>query len=407
MFKNRSQMSAFTRLRKQFSLPRAEGVTDRQAFLAYAARFCDEFLGSMPNVLMPTLQRQLGLSLAQVALLSQVLDYVSLLVEPASDLLLDLWQRKWLMGLGALGMGFTVILIGVAPTFLLLLVAYAIYGAANGPLAHSGDVVLVEAYPAAPDRAYARSTLIDTVGALLGPLLISMAFLLEFSWRWLLVGSGLVTLAYAGLIFYTGFPLPAHTGGRSAAPLLPTLQQNVRTVLTDSTARYWLLFLFFFGLLETPFVLKTVWLSTEVGMSQEQIGIYIALEMAAGLVSLTVLDRWRRQTAATHILRLAIGAVAILFPAWLLLPGILTRFLLMLPLSFFFAMFWPIGKASALASVPGRSGAIQAVSSLFGVVPLPFLLGLLAEVWSLTAAMLAFFLLALPVLGWLVMGQAD
>ncbi|MCB0072740.1 MAG: MFS transporter, partial [Caldilineaceae bacterium] len=351
-------------MRHRLSLPRAADVTDRQAALAFSARFFDEFLGGMPDVLMPTIQRQLGLSLTQVALLAQVLNYVALVVEPVNGLLLDLWPRKWMMGLGALGVALAVILIGVAPTFALLLVAYALYGASTGPLAHSADVVLVEAYPTAPDRAYARATLIDTVGALLGPLLVSLAFLVDVSWRRLLVGSGLLTFVYGGLILATGFPPPLHGRDGETAGLYHALRQNVRTVLADGDARHWLLFLFLFGILETPFVLKTIWLATVVGMTQQQIGVYVALEMLAGIAGLVVLDRWRRRAAASAILRIVIAGVALLFPAWLLIPGVIPRFLLMAPLSFLLAMLWPIAKAGALASVPGRAGAVQAISSL-------------------------------------------
>jgi fucose permease len=92
----------------------------------------------------------------------------------------------------------------------------------------------------------------------------------------------------------------------------------------------------------------------------------------------------------------------VLFPLWLLVPGIASRFVLMIPLTFFFAMFWPISKARLLTAAPGRAGAVTAVSSIFGFVPFPLLFGLLAQAIGLTAAMLAVFLPAVAVIGWLV-----
>lgn len=395
-------LSRMRRLRGEMSLPRAAGVTDGQVGLAYAARFCDEALGGMLDVLLPTIQQQLGLSLAQIALLRQVLEFVSAGVNPLNGLLLDVWPRRWLMGYGAAGLGLAALLVGAAPSFALLLMAWALYGAANGPLAHTGDVLIVEAYPDAPDRAFARGTLIDTAGALLGPLLVSAAIWLGLPWRGLLVGAGGLTLLYAGLIVATRFPSPSGQALAAGVGLWRALRGNVAAAAQSATARRWLLFLFCFRLLETPFVLKTIWLAQEVGMSQALIGLYIAAEMAVGMAGLLALDRWRQVADTRRVLGVVTLAVGLAFPAWLLTPGVWPRFGLMLPLAFFFPMYWPIAKASSLASVPGRAGVMTAASALFKWVPLPLLFGLLAEAIGLTAAMLALFVPALAVLAGLV-----
>jgi hypothetical protein len=88
----------------------------------------------------------------------------------------------------------------------------------------------------------------------------------------------------------------------------------------------------------------------------------------------------------------------LLLPLWLLWPGVWARFLLGVPISFLMAVFWPIGRAQLLASVPGRAGATTAVDSLLILIPLPLLFGLLAEALTLTTAMLLVTLAALPLL---------
>jgi hypothetical protein len=69
------------------------------------------------------------------------------------------------------------------------------------------------------------------------------------------------------------------------------------------------------------------------------------------------------------------------------LPGILTRFVLALPLNFLLTVFWPIGKSQSLASVPGNAGAVSAIHSMVALVPLSLFFGLLAEAITLTGAM--------------------
>jgi MFS family permease len=306
------------------------------------------------------------------------------------------------MAFGSIAVGASIVVIGLAPTFLVLLVGFGLYGLGSGPMAHSGDVVLVESHPEAPDRIFARSTLVDSVGALLGPLLVSATVWLDLSWRWLLVGLGISSFAYAVVILRTRLPLPAGRAGAAQDGLLQTVRQNIRGVWRSRQARWWLGFLFVFGILETPHRFRTVWLADEVGMSQALIGLYVALELGAGMVGLLLLDRWRQTTSARRILLLASAGVAVLYPAWLLVPGIWPRFVLAVPLELLFAVFWPIGKAQSLASVPGSAGVTTAVHSLFGLVPFALLFGLLADRVMLTTAMLGVHVVVMPVMALVV-----
>lgn len=370
------------------SIPRKEGVSDRAVVMALGGRFTDELLSGLPAVLMPTIRATFGLSYTQVSLLGLTLNYVAAVIEPINGLLIDLWKRPWLMAWGAAGVGISTALLGVAPTLAFLLLGFAVYGLASGPLAHTADVILVEAYPRAPDRIYARATLLDTVGALLAPLSVSLAVLLGVEWRWLLISLGLSSFIYALLILKTRFPDPAHGDRQEDVGFKQALRDNLRAVFSNRLALTWLLYLFVLDIAEAPLQFNTIWLRENVGMSQALIGLYIAMEMAVSLISLIVLDRWLSRSGYRRILLVASSALLVLYPAWLLLPGIWTRFVLAIPLNLLFTAFWPIGKAQSLASVPGRGGTVTAVTSLLGLVPIPLLFGILAEVTTLPSAML-------------------
>ena len=66
----------------------------------------------------------------------------------------------------------------------------------------------------------------------------------------------------------------------------------------------------------------------------------------------------------------------------------MARFVLGIPLSFLFTFYWPIARSQSLASVPGRAGALNAVMSMWGFVPITLLVGLLAEWITLTTTTL-------------------
>ena len=230
-------------------IPRAEGVSGHAVWLAMGGRFTDELLGGLPDVLMPAIRRQFGLRIAQVGLLSLVLNYVAAGVEPASGLLIDVWRRRWLLAWGAALIGLATIVLGLATGFTLLLLGFALYGLGAGPLAHTADVVLVESHPRAPDRIFARSTAIDTAGALAAPLAVAAALSMGWNWRWLLVGGGAASLVYAVALLRTSFPPP---GGAAAADERPSLRRNVREVLSSRRALDWLAFLLAHDLMEAP-----------------------------------------------------------------------------------------------------------------------------------------------------------
>jgi len=380
-------------------------VPSRAARLAFLGRFADELLFGATDVLMPTIRATFGLSYAQVGLLHLALQYVAGLVEPVSALLIDVWERRWLLAWGAAGIGLSTVMVGVAPTFAVLVLAFAVYGLSSGPLAHTADVVLVQAHPAAPGRAFARATALDTTGALLGPALVASWLWAGLEWRWLLVLLGLAGIAYGALLAATRFPAPAEVAAtpreREGVPRLGLAREllaNLRAVACDRAARTWLLFLFVHEVVEAPIVFRAIWLSDEGGMSQVLVGVYVLFETFVALVAVLALDRWLTRVPPRRLMLVAALGLLVLYPAWYLLPGTWARFMVGAPLGFLFALFWPIARAESLTTASGRPGAVTAVSAVLGLLPLALLVALLAEVVGLTAALLGAQLLGMAAL---------
>ncbi|MCB0216687.1 MAG: MFS transporter, partial [Chloroflexi bacterium] len=415
-------------------IPRAPGVEARLVRVGLAGRFFDELLSGLPSVLMPTIRATLGLSLTQVGLLEQALYYVAAVVEPGFALLIDIGRRPWLMAFGAAGIGLAVITMGLAGGLGMLLAGYALYGLCSGPLTHTADVVLVEAHPEAPDRIFARATAIDTLGALLAPLSVALVFWLGWSWRGLMVGAGALGLLYALAILGTRFPAPrpvdapAATLDRDPSPdrdaepkhaasagpsdpargrrrgrlraTLATFRANLGSVLSDPAARRWLVFLFLLELIEAPGRFQAVWLSEAAGMGQGLVGAYRVVEMLATFLALIALDRGLGGADRLTLLRRASWLLLLLYPAWLLTPGLAARFLLGAPLAFLMALYWPIGRAQAIASVPGRAGALTALTALYSLLPSSLGLGWLGDRIGLTPSLLGVY--GLSMLGMLL-----
>jgi predicted MFS family arabinose efflux permease len=375
------RLTGLTGLRRQ--------ADDRAVVAVLAARFFDEVLAGAFTVLAPTFRRQFRLSLVQVSLLDQVLSWVALIIEPPAAALIDLRSRRVLMTFGATVIGLSALGMGLAPSYAVLLAAFGLYGVGSGPLAHTADVVLVEAFPDDSERAFARGTVIDTIGGLLAPALVAAVAGANLSWRWSMIGAGAAGLGYAAFLRGTNLPPPSpHPDAPEDGSLLTHVRTNVVAVLRSPQARRWMLCLLWFDVVEATNVLVYVWLHDHVGMTQSLVALYAVGEHVVGVVALLWMDRWLQAHSWRTILYGGGTALLVIYPAWLFAPGIAGRVVLGIPLAFITALFWPVVKAQSLVSVPGRAGAVQAVANLLQIAPFALLFGALASVIGLTYAML-------------------
>jgi MFS family permease len=388
------------------SLRRRADVSDRAAALVLVGRFTDELLHGAIAVLTPTFRSTFGLSVVAISALDQVLAWVALPVEPVAALLSDVRSRRVLLSCGAAAVALAVVAAGLAQGFPALLVAFALYGLGSGPLAHTADVVVVEAFPDDVERAYARATALDTVGALLAPASVATALAVGVSWRAVLVGLGLGALAYSVALARTPFPPPSPATRADASGDGPheqeapdgspaggvrTLATNLRAAVTDRRARPWLLCLLWLDVMEATGVVRALWLADDVGLGQAGLAAYVVGEQVVALAALLWLDR--RPPApggAGRLLALASAGIIGLHPLWLVAPGVAGRVLVGVPLAFLTALLWPVARARALASVPGRAGAMTAATTLFGALPLTLAAGAAATAFGLVPTLLSF-----------------
>jgi len=376
--------SRFVRYTRLDRLHRSAGVSDRAVALGFVARFADEVLSGAWTVLTPTFRAVFRLSLVQIGFLSQLLNWVALVVEPLAAVHIDVGDRRLLMAGGALALAGSAVMMGLAPGYAVLALGFGLYGVGSGPLVLTADVLVVETFPGASERAYSRATFLDTLGALVGPGVVALAAAFGLSWRVVLVGLGGCVGVYALSLAGTRFPRPAlstpdGTGDADReSPDSPVgwavhvarLVANGRTVVRDRRARTWLVVLLCFDLFEAAFVLKYIWLHDSVGLGQPLVAVYATVEQVVDLVALAMLDRWLARRDAGHILRYAASALVVLPTAWVVAPGIAGRIAVGIPLAFAYTLIWPLAKSQSLTAIPELGGATQAITALFPILPL-------------------------------------
>lgn len=374
-------LSGLLRLRP---IPRDERASDRAVVLTLFGRFTDEALTGLPSLLMPTIQARLGLSLVQVGWLFQLLELVAAVVEPIVGALIDTWRRRPLLAIGAAGLGLAIVVIGLAPDVGWLTVGFVLIGLTSGALAQTSDVVLIEAHPGAVERISTRSTFLDTIGALLGPVAVAVWFRFGWDWRWLLVGAGACALVYALLLAAT--PVPPGPGMHDAG--WAGIVARVREVCRHREARRWLAFMLASNPMEAAWLFLPVWLAATIGASQQAIALFVAAGLVVDLVALTLLDRWLQRLDAITILRRCLLGLLVLVPAWLWVPGMTAKVVLLIPVTGLIAPLWPLSQARALASVPGAAGTITGITAVFWLLPTALAVGWIGEHLGLTTALL-------------------
>jgi MFS transporter, FSR family, fosmidomycin resistance protein len=381
-----------TRVLGVSSLRRADGLDDQATVLAMFARFTDEVGSGLLLVLTPTFRARLGLSVVQVGWLLQALFSTAALVEPVAGAAIDVVRRRPLLVWGALGWAAALLLAAGAPSFGWLLAAFALVGVASGPLAHTADVVLVEGHPDAVERITSRTTVLDTFGALLAPAAVALAGWSGVDDRALLVTAGLAAAGYGGLLATSVFPPPAPRS--EGIRVAQQVRDNARAIAHHRTARLWLGALVLQEILGLSELFEPVWLREVVGTSQSLVAFHVAVGMAATLVALLALDRLLVRHGSGPILVAASVGTAVLYPAWLLAPGIALKLLLVIPRNAAMAPLWPILRSRSLAAIPGAGGTTSALYSLLGLVPLQAAFGWVASRAGLTRTMLTVHLAA-------------
>lgn len=379
----------FSRRLRLDDMGRRADLSERATVLALLARFTDEFASGTVIVLLPTLRRAAGLSVAQVGLALQVMDVVAGLADPVVGFAIDLWRRRPLLVMGAAGWALALLMLGALPTFLGLLAGFALIGATSGALAHTADVVLIEAHPRTAERVSTLSTIVDSVGALLAPLAVAVVFSSGGSWRVLLLWAGVTMALYAVALGAIRVPgPPAREPGSEPGAVARSLADRVRSALAHGEGRAWLGVLLLTGVADVAGSFQPLWLSDVAGFSQSLVGVHFAVELAAGLAGLLLVERLLRRWEPMAILRASLAVLLILYPAWLLVGGAAAKFLLVVPLELAWAPIWPIARARALASVPGSAGTIGAIPSVSALLPLTAGFGLASQELGFTATML-------------------
>jgi FSR family fosmidomycin resistance protein-like MFS transporter len=334
----------------------------------------------------PLVREDLQLSYGQVGLALTVPALLGNLVEPAIGLLGDSPRRRSLVLAGGVAFAVAVVAYALAPSFTVLVAALVLAYPASGAFVSLAQASLMDAEPLARERNMARWTLAGSVGVVAGPLLVSGAAALALGWRPLTAAVGLAALPLVWLARW--LPLP-HPDSRASVRM-------ALRALSRAEVRRWLLVLEASDLLLDVFAgFLALYLVDAAEVDAAGAALALAVWTGAGLVGDALLLPLLRRVDGLRYLRASAIVVLLLYPAFLLAPGLAAKLPLLAALGLLNAGWYAIPKARLYAELPDGSGTAMAVGSAAGLVaslvPLALgaiagSLGLGATLWLLAAA---------------------
>jgi MFS transporter, FSR family, fosmidomycin resistance protein len=357
---------------------------------ALAVEFADELVDGTKSAAMPLIRHDLSLSYVQVGLLAAVPLLLGSLIELPVGVASGTGRRRRRVILAG-GIVFIAALLAVAlaRSFPVLLAAFVVFFPASGAFVSLTQSSMLDAGPGRRAQLMARWTLAGSAGAVAGPLLVAAVLAAAGSWR-----LAFVLVAAAGAASW----LAVSAAGRAAedtdddenaADSWPGLRMAIRITWRAGSLR-WLVLLQVSDLLLDVFsAFLALYLVAVAHASPAIAALGVAVRLGAGLAGDALLIGVLERFDPLRVLRVSVIATGLLFPAFLLAPGLWPKLIALAAVSIATAPWYPVLQAELFASLPGRSGLAVSLSSAAGLAAAlgPLAVGLLAQHLGLGWAM--------------------
>jgi MFS transporter, FSR family, fosmidomycin resistance protein len=361
---------------------------------------------------LPLIRQDLRLSYAQIGLLASVPLLVGGLLELPLGVLAGHGRRRRLTVLGG-GVLFVLTLFAVASatSFTVLLAALIAFYPASGAFVSLTQAELMDSWPDRQAQVMARWDLAGSAGAVAGPLLLTVVLAAGGGWR-----DSYLVLAGAAAVTWLGMCLrgphspaavarssdagpsdagPSDAGPSDAGPSdagqagTPRARDVFGALRRWGTLR-WLVLVEVANLLVDVFTgFLALYLVDVVHMRPAVAALGIAIRLGAALAGDAVLVVVLERADDLAVLRASAVAAALLFPGFLLVPGMVPKLAILAGLSAATAPWYPLLQARLYGSLPGRSSVAVTLSSAAGLAGGlgPLAVGLIAQAFGLPWAL--------------------
>jgi FSR family fosmidomycin resistance protein-like MFS transporter len=349
-----------------------------------AIEFLDELVFGAREAAWPLIRADLHLSYVQVGIVLTIPNVVSALVEPPLALLGDAGYRRRIVLCGGVTFAGALMAMALAGTAGVLLGASIVLALASGAFVSLSQATLMDLRPQEHERSMARWTLAGAVGVLAGPVAIAGAAASGMGWRAPLVGMGVATVVFVAAAWLVRFP-----AGVAPVEIAHVARRAFRELRRGSVIR-WLILLELTDLVgDVLFGFLALYFVDVAGARPAVAGVAVVVWAVAGLIGDWALLRVLARMDGLAYLRKSAAAVTVLYPVFLVVPGVGTKMAALAALGLLRAGWYAIPQGRLFSELPGAAGTAVALSDLAGGLgrSLPLAVGALAERFGLGVAL--------------------
>ena len=360
-------------------------------FLYLLIEFVDELVFGVGEIALPFIRDDLDLTYTQIGLLLSLPGIIAAFIEPFIGILGDVWKRRVLILTGGMLFTLSLFMTSASTSFIFLLSSFILFHPSSGAFVSLSQANLMDSDISRHEQNMARWTFAGSLGVLAGPLLLGL--FLYFGWGWRGTYAALASFSSLCLLAALRYLPPNHVSA-PAFPSISTVFDGFRAAfntLKRADVWRWLLLLEFADLmLDVLFSYLALYFVDVARVNEIEAGIAVTAWLAMGLITdflfIPFIDR---QTDSIRFLRTTALFELCAFVVFLLVPGFIPKLILVILVNLFNTGWYPILQGRLYSSLPGQSASIMAIGSV--TAPLakffPFLLGFLADQFSLQSAM--------------------
>jgi MFS transporter, FSR family, fosmidomycin resistance protein len=365
-------------------------------FTLLAIELLDELVFGTREAAWPLIRDDLALNYAQIGLLLGIPGLLANFIEPIFGILADVGKRRVLILGGGVFFALSLLLTGVSESFGLLLVSFIIFYPASGAFVSLSQAALMDHDPRRHDQNMARWTLAGSLGVVGGALLLGVSVAVGLGWRGQFIIMALLSVLLLALAWRFRFANGKHEAEENIS--FREGMRNALAALRRGEVLRWLTLLAFSDLLMDILLgYLALYFVDVVGVSQGEAALAVAVWTGVGLIGDMLLIPLLERVNGLAYLRVSVVIEMILYTAFLLIPNLIVKLVILAALGFFNAGWYSILQGRLYTAMPGQSGSVMTVGSVFGFAQslIPLGIGLLAERFGLNVAM--WFLLLGPI----------
>jgi FSR family fosmidomycin resistance protein-like MFS transporter len=359
------------------------------SFAYLVIEFLDELVFGAHESAWPFLRTDLVLNYAQIGLLMSVPHFVSAFIEPFLGILGDVWKRRTLILGGGVVFSIALGLIALSRDFFTLLLGLMLIFPASGAFVSLSQASLMDLDPARREQNMARWTFAGSIGVTAGPLLLAGMVALGGTWR---IVMGMLAVLAALILVFAWKRIPDSRPGSAPLPKLGDVWAGVRGAigsLRRGEVVRWLVLLEFSDLmLDILLGFLALYFVDAAGLSASWAALAVTLWLSVGLLGDFLLIPLLEKVKGLDYLRISVVLELVLFPAFLLVPNIWAKLVLVSLLGFFNSGWYAILQGNLYKSMHGQSGTVMTLNNLAGLFGklLPLGIGLAADAWGIGRA---------------------